>query len=212
MANESVEKVLLIALGWLLGLLAPVIVDGIKRRRENEVGRVAIRSELRDVAHKLALASHYIHIHQGTVDKENLTWLKRHLESHAALVDSQPVMDSIRMQLAMSDAEHAQFVRLRIANHGKSVVLQKYPVPLLDARVSALWSFENAFQRQLLDIRTRIELLNDLVDRSRKFSDMTFGKLENGNYELVVQNIEQTYTEYASSARRIVDLVAQLER
>lgn len=41
---------------------------------------------------------------------------------------------------------------------------------------------------------------------------MTFGKLEGGNYDLVVQNIEQAYKEYALSAEKVVDLVAQLER
>ena len=212
MTSESIEKILLVVLGWLLGLLAPVIVDAIKRRRENELGRIAIRAELLDLAHKLALASHYIHMHQGTVDKTNLSWLRRHLESYPALVDSQPVMNSVRMQLSMPDEEHAAFVRLTAAEPGRSIVLQKYPVPLLDARDSALWSFDNTLQRQLLDIRTRIELLNDLVDRSRKYSDMTFGKLEGGNYDLVVQNIEQAYKEYALSAEKVVDLVAQLER
>lgn len=71
-----VEKVLLIILGWLLGLLSPAIVVAIKTRRENQLGRVAIRSELRDVAHKIALAAHAIHMRNGTVNRAHLEWLK----------------------------------------------------------------------------------------------------------------------------------------
>lgn len=211
MDEEVLGKLLFLVLGWLLGLLGPVIVDAIKRRRENELGRAAIRSELRDVAHKLALAAHYIHMHNGTVNRQELEWLKRHLELYSGLVSHVSLMDSLRLQLAFTDDQLVEYVRYTAAKPGKSVVLQKYPVPVLDARVSALWSFDTSLQRRLLDLRTRLELLNDLVDRSRKYSDMTFTKLEHGNYKLVVENVEQTYVEYAESAKQIVDLVEQLE-
>lgn len=119
--------------------------------------------------------------------------------------------EHLRYQLALTDDQLTEHVMQTAEGRGKSLVLQKYPVPILDTRVSALWTFDTTVQRRLLDLRTRLDLLGDLVDRSRKYSDMTFTKLEGGNHERVIENMEQTYVEYATSAKRIVDLVQQLE-
>jgi hypothetical protein len=90
-------------------------------------------------------------------------------------------------------------------------VLQYYPIPLLDARVSALWSFDTSFQRQLLEIRRNFAILDDVVDRSRKYFDMTFTKLEGNNHELVAGNLTQTYAVYAERAVIIVNLIKSLK-
>ena len=54
------EKIALILLGWLLGLLGPAVIDAIRRGRENRQAAHAIHAELREVAYKLALACHYV--------------------------------------------------------------------------------------------------------------------------------------------------------
>ena len=74
-----------------------------------------------------------------------------------------------------------------------------------------MWSFDTAVQRQLLDLRANMELLNDIVDRARKYFDMTFTKLEGDNYSVVFCNVEQCYSLYAERAKRIVDRVGELK-
>lgn len=209
--SATIEKLQFVALGWLLGLLGPLIVDAIRRRRENALGQAAIYAELRDVAHKLAVAAHYIHMHMGTVDRPHLEWLKRHLEGHSGLVPLDNLLSSIHLQLSWPDEQLAAYVQATAAAGDKSVSLQKYPVPMLDSRVSAMWSFDTDVQRRLLDVRTRVELLNDIVDRSRKYTDMTFTKLEGENYRLVVENINQCNSLYAESAKRIAGQVQELK-
>ena len=193
-----------------LGLLSPSIVEAIKRRKENKLGQAAIISELSDLGHKLALAAHYVHMHQGTVDRSQLEALASHLQGYSGLRDLVGLSASIERQLSMSDTELQSFIRLTAEASGKGVALQKYPVPLLDARVSAIWSFATDVQRRLLDIRTRVELLNDLVDRSRNLHDLTFSKLEGDNYKLVVESIEQCYSQYARGASIIVEHIEKL--
>lgn len=210
MSDDAIDKLFFLALGWLLGLLAPIIVDAIRRRRENALGRAAIYAELRDVAHKLALAGHHVRSRNGTVDRLHLEWLKRHLETHAGLVDTSNVLQMIRLQLSWPDEQLLAYVQAEAAKSHKAIELQKYLTPLLDSRVSAMWSFDTAVQRHLLDLRANMEMLNDMVDRARKYFDMTFAKLENDNYSIVVANLEQCYALYAERAKRIVDQVAEL--
>ncbi len=211
MTEDTLEKIFLVFLGWLLGLLAPAIVDSIKRKRENKLGRAAILSELSELACTLSAAAYGVRMGLGTADRHFLEWFKVYLEHNAVTPELQRFIPNLRAQLSWPDAVLEAAVRHAADKKGSGTMLQHYSVPLLDARVSALWSFDTSFQRQLLEIRRKIEILDDVVDRSRKYFDMTFTKLEDDNYRLVIENLDQTYALYAEQAMRIVDLVRGLK-
>ena len=58
MSEDTIEKLLLLTLGWLLGMLGPVVTEAIKKRRENRQVKLALAAELREVSYKLALANY----------------------------------------------------------------------------------------------------------------------------------------------------------
>lgn len=207
---DSIEKLLLLLLGWLLGLLAPVIADSIKRAKENRLGQAAIKAELRDASHKIALAAHLIYMRKGVIDRDHLSWMEHHLNEYKSLLDTDSVLKSIKLQQSWPDDTLKAYALSTEQRAGKGLTLQKYAVPLLDSRVAAMWSFSNELQRHLLQIRTEIDLLNALVDRAERFTDKTFTKLENGNYDLVIGNIEQCYDQYFDRAKSIVERVEKL--
>ena len=209
--DDILEKLLLLCLGWALGLLAPVIVDTIRRKRENLVGQAAIQTELGEVAHKLAFATHYIHMHFGSVDREHLDWLKIRILEYKGPEQPTAVLQSVDMQLAMSSDELVAANKALASPTGKGLRLQKYPVPILDSRISALWSFQTTVQRRLLEIRTCLDMLNELVARTQKLDDMTFSKHEDGNHQRVIENIDQCYRLYAERARITVEHIHQLK-
>jgi hypothetical protein len=93
---------------------------------------------------------------------------------------------------------------------GKSGMLQKYPVPLLDSRMSAPWSFDTDFQRRLLDIKLRMSRLDDMVERQRELHDLTFTNLDDGNRMAVQENIRENALFYAQNAKLVADLIAKL--
>ena len=208
MDSTDLNRLAFLALGGLLSVLWPVVTDAIRRGRENILAKQAMRAELAELGVKLTFAAHLIDMRQGTVSKQTLQWLKTHLEQYAGIERIETVIESTRLQLSWSDEELEAYVRGK-ASSRENIVLQKYGVPMLDSRISALWSLENRLQHQMLTIRTEVDLLNDLVDRSRHYSDLTFTKLEAENYKRVVGNVEQIYGEYAKRARRLVEQVAE---
>ena len=203
------EKIALLFVGWLLGLLGPIVVDGIRQRRENTLGRGAILTELNELAAMLSLAAYTVRSDLGTVDRAFLEWIKKDLELHAKTPEVQKHITYFRTQLSWSDEDFQKLSSHLVNKEGKGTVMQCYPVPLLDARVSAMLSFSTSFQRQLLQIRRNVALLDDLVDRARNYHDMTF-KVEGDNYRLVVENQNQACAEYASRAKITVDLIRSL--
>lgn len=207
---ETIEKVLLVFIGWLLGLLGPAIVDHIKRKRENALGRTAILTELHDLSGVLSVAVHAVKMKQGTLDRVHLQWLKDVVETGNRSEEFDNWRTSVNTQLTWSDEEIAVYARAAIGKGGTATVLQKYPVPLLDSRVSALWSFDTDFQRRLLEIRQIMHRLDDLVDRSRKLHDMTFSNMDDVNRVRINENIRETALFYAQTATRAVEKIMKL--
>ena len=210
MSDDTIEKLAFLALGWLLGLLAPVIVEGIKRRKENILGRKAILSELQELGCLLSTAAYGVRMKQGTVDRTFLEWIKSDLERYATSQEFQAFIPNLRTQLTWTDEDIKKVAHHTSSAEGQGTMLQHYPVPLLDSRVSAIWSFDTDFQRKLLAIRQNIALLDDLVERSRKYFDMTFTKLEGNNYQLVAGNQEQACSFYADRAIKIINMIRAL--
>lgn len=207
---DTLEKLLLVLVGWFLGLLGPAIVDSIRRQRENKLGRAAILAELHELGGVLAVVVHAVRTQDGNIDREHLQWLKDCVDSGERSADFSNMKTSLTTQLEWSDAEIASYAAFAKKKDGKSAVMQKYQVPLLDSRVSALWSFDTDFQRRLLEIRQLMHRLDDLVERSRKLQDMTFTNLSDANRPLVEGNIQQTATFYGQTAKRVVDKIAAL--
>lgn len=212
MSEDTLEKLILLALGWLLGMLGPVVTEAIKRRRENSQVKVALAAELREVSYKLALANYLVNIHFGTVDRPYLQWLQGVTSNYTGPSLTETTQPSIEMQLGLPDTQLAALVQAQTPNKGANIVIQKVVVPLLDARVSSLWYLENQIQILLLDIRSNINLLNELVDQARYYTGLTFGKLEGQNYQLVVENLEGCHRQYAERAKRIVTKIEELGR
>jgi hypothetical protein len=211
MQEDTIDKLAFLFLGWLLGLLGPIIVDAIKRRRENKLGRAAIRNELASLKIKLAYAYHTIQEHKGTMTRQELKWVIKQITSHDSDAKTVKVGSALSKLLEASDEQLNQYFLSKKAPDGKSLTLQRYGTPLLDARVSALWSFETEEQRTLLEIRAAFDIAEEIVDRAKHFTNLTFQKLENGNHALAVENIEGCYAQYASQAKRIIGLVELFE-
>jgi len=206
------EKLIVLLLGWLLGLLGPAIVDSIRRKRENQLGRVAILNELRDVGRLLVVAAHGVRTKEGKVDREHLQWMKSSLERRDQNKEDADWIERLDKFLEWSDEEIVSRFAYMAMSEGKLTMLQKYPVPLLDSRVAALWSFDTNFQRRLLDIKQRMHRLDDMVERQRKMHDMTFSNLEPQNRHALRENIQQNAAFYAENARKVADLIETLTR
>ena len=211
MTPDTLEKLLLLTLGWLLGLLGPVVTDAIRKRRENSRVRFAIFAELREVSYKLALANFLVNTHLGTIDKPYLEWLKCVTENYIGPAVVPSAQQGIEMQLSLAPDQLNALTRRLSTPKGQNIIIPKMHVPLLDARLSALLYLDYDVQVRLLDIRTHIILANELVDQSRYYAGLTFGKLEGENYQLVVGNLEGCLKQYAERSQIIVSKIGELD-
>jgi hypothetical protein len=203
LSEPTFERVGLLVLGWLLGLLGPVIVDAIKRKRENKLGRTAIREELRQLQRRLAVVVLRTESHLGKLTKDRVRWTLKYLSTNS----EDNFRNGLEKYLTWTDEFFSEAVRHMAAPEGGSLRLQKYGTPLLDARVSALWTFDNEAQRLLLEIKTAIGFLDDAVEQSRYFNELTFKEMSSVNHDIAVDSARSYITTYGERGHQVVELI-----
>ena len=91
---------------------------------------------------------------------------------------------------------------------GDNLTLKKIELPLLNSKLGSLSLFDLGFQRELLDIRTQINFLNEEIEQSRFYFQMTFdGGISDENHKLLVKNLQDSYLHISRIARTIVEKV-----
>ena len=130
-----IETVSLIFLGWLLGILSPVIIDKNRRARSIRELKPLLKAELKELQYTLTMVSYDIHMHHSTVDRPYLQWLKSILDKCEGLENSDVIKEFVEHQLTLSDDQINA-----ISNHtnytgGVSLTLRKHSVSFLESKL-----------------------------------------------------------------------------
>lgn len=206
--DSTIEKLGLVFFGWLLGMLAPAVVDAIRQQRMDAKCRIAIRVELRSLALRLVSVVHGLHTDSGDVTDEELAWAKKNIMRFSEGDESEKLTKALQ-GLSEIDPGKRRAVLQSLVKPGVVAGFQKYAVSVLDARVSTIHTFETTEQLQLLEIRTQIAFLDELVERSKKLLDMSF-TVTGTNHALVLQDSARCELNYGKRAALIVGLIAKL--
>lgn len=208
--SVNTQELILLLLGWLLGILSPAIVDAIKYRREAQHGRRAVLNELHDLSLVLSLASYKAAQAAGQIDRAYLEWVIARVNESTTKQDHSELLQAIRGMLSYSD-EHIAAAHDAMTRNGQTTpILQSYSAPLLDSRVSALWTFDTDFQRGLFSIKRNLSVLDDTVAQINQYFRMTFDELSPGNRHIIDANMTQLYGNYAERTKIIVDQIKGL--
>lgn len=122
--NTIWNTILLVFLGWLLGLLGPIIVDVIKTRHKNIEIRKAIIAELNETRLRLAIAVYQIESGFGSFDRNLLAWILPILEGYKGPNPSTSLAESIHKQLSFDDLQLEAFAKQNKAKPGGALGLR----------------------------------------------------------------------------------------
>lgn len=208
-SSDTWEKILFLFLGWLLGLLSPIIVDAIRRRREIKEVKNALLSELGDLQFRLANTVWLTSIRTGQYNRSFLAWFKPIIERNCHLHRLDNVIKNTESNLAMSDERLAELARQFLASESETAMgLKTHHAPFLDSKLGQLGSFSVEFQSLLLEIHSRLAILNEEIDQYRFYFQQTFSSsISEGNHKLIKQNINGNYIAVHGQARIICDFI-----
>lgn len=209
----SSNDVLLILLGWLLGLLAPAIVDAIKNRRETKTIKTALFTELQELQYRLVLMVYRIQSKYDNLNKNFFQWAQNILSEYKGINSSNSLVETIGPILKLTDEEMK--VYSQVAKEGdlpnSGLELKKFSFSLLDSSLLLLSKLNPILQGHLLETKTHIGFMNEIVDDSRYYFRLSFqNDISTANYNIAKNNMINSYKMYASQARVVIDLISKI--
>lgn len=199
-------SVTMLFLGWMLGLLSPVIVRSIEQRRNARATRNAINEELKELAVRLANVYSLIVVRFGDCKREDYKWLLSVIERCGKESRDPRFEEGLRKQLELNDEGFDAVVATQRAKENEGVGLKKFRAPYLTAKVGDLSLFSEDDQRALLEILANLEIFNEEVDMARYYFDLTYNEaLSKENQDQVRSSVMKSYLNVSARAKIVVD-------
>ncbi len=204
------EGLKLLILGWFLGIASPLIIEKIKSYPRRALLVRAISSELDELQVQLTLAASSLGRRYGTFDKQFILWTQGILSQYQG-IENQISAANLNLEelLRYDDTQLEACIQIqRDSREGVGLSLKTYSLPFANANMHELSLLRIDCQRLLLDIRSRIEMINQEVEVARQYHLMTFDSSITGErHEQVIQVIK---TKYSDIQRMLIEVVNKI--
>jgi hypothetical protein len=203
-------QILFLVIGWLLGLLSPVVADVFTKKRHLAELKRGLLVELGELRFSLASTTLAVAGAIGAWDREYLSWLKAVLDSYrgARDEDRKPLQATVNGLLELDDQQ--------LAAAGRSIgapispALRKHHLPYLESRLDYVATLGPDAQRQLLEIQAQIGVINELLDDIRFCNGKSFDSLPPSTRQAIDASLQNSYRAVLHSSRNAADLIGKL--
>src|SRR6266576_3827648 len=194
METNLVFLLISLILGWLLGILSPLIVDRVRRRYQIDDVKRGILTELKDARSRLTMSAYQLAVRLGKMDHNLLTWFASALQEYQGTELTEDALKVIELQLKLTDEQLSALAHQVKFKPGESISLKTFAVPFLDANMNLLSLFPIDFQIRIHEIRAQLSLLNQEIDQSETLFWRTFDAGSTEENQLVIRN--NVYSKY----------------
>ncbi|MEM6232092.1 hypothetical protein [Shewanella scandinavica] len=200
-----------IFLGWLLGMLSPVIVSRIYRYYKRNDLHSGISKEINHIKERLILTLDTISHTTGSYDRELIKWL---LENYEKIKSAEPaILKLYRLQLESSDEVLQAMIHHQAKPEGTGLSLQKFSLLFVNMHLSDISLFSSVLQVEIFELKNRIEILNSEVALAEKYFFMTFdSNISTENQEIVKADLINKYIHIESMIKRAIEQIEKVNR
>jgi hypothetical protein len=200
-----------IILGWLFGLLSPVIVSRITRRYKRKDLHAGIIKEINHINLRLIFAYDLLSKRTGTYNQEQVAWLLKQYES---LEHTDPLkIKAYRIQTTATPQEFEVIKAQLITPKGTGLTLQKIQLLFINMHLANFSLFSPDFQSEIFELKSRVEILNSQIEVAEKYFFMTFdSNIKPANLPLIKADIEAKYIYLETAFKRTIEQIETINK
>lgn len=203
------KEALYITLGWLFGLLSPRIAIGIEKYYKRNDLKKAIFSDLKNLAVRLTATHSTIQMHLGIRNKESLKWEKNIYEKYRDKC-LEGVLEAIEKTIQAPDELFKKATNLFKADENICLGLKTYSLYFIVSISEQLSIFTPGFQREILEIRSQVDILNEEIEMAKFHYRLTFdSSCMKTNGTIICTNLKNNYNEIQHRCKIIVDKICE---
>ncbi len=199
----GINELLILLVGWVLGLLSPLITNAIQERKKSKALKQSILNEIDEFRIIMAGVISQITSNVNALDHELIEYLLSIFESSSSVKDYDSMMQNLKEMHKLSPEvlKHAQEQKI---SH-RYLSLKKYDLPYLRAKTNDLSSLDDEFQRRSFELLSLLNMFNEDIDVARYFHKLTFDvSISAEQNQEIGEGLMEQYNTIANRARIIL--------
>lgn len=208
---KQLETILAILLGWLLGLLTPVISDRIRRPyRRRDLVR-AVVEEMLSLQYTLATVAYLVRSRRADLPDAFLDLILPLFEQYEGPDRSDSFIETLKKFRAIPERDRSAILQTK-QDSNVGMALRQYSMPLFATQIADLAICSPDFQRSVLNIRYHLDLYNQLVPYTHSLFEKTYNKPSPEDRASLIANQERGYRDAGVRAEIIVQAISDLRK
>jgi len=206
--------VLLLLLGWFLGLLTPSITNKIQEEKKAKKIKNGILIETDELKILLATIIYQIESKFNNLNHELINYLLPFYKNYNGVKLYGNILSGLEKFKSMNENEllvlNQQFKKKDLY---KVLSLNKINLPYLKTKIHELPILDEELQRKLLNVLMLIDALNEDIEESKFFYKLTFdSNTSDTNHEIINSLIIEKQLFVAKQSRVILSKIDSLKR
>jgi hypothetical protein len=207
---ERFAELVPVLFGWLLGTLSTLGFDAVRRRRQARETQQVIFHELEDVRQILVRTIILLRPYYSPWDRSLLEWCKLHLCTSSGGQCHDEFIGEIERLLTHPDQVFASAAEYRKPLPYRAPALKTIAMPYLDSQLAQIATLSGTLQRQVIEIKGRVSILNQHIQLTQFYIEKTFDSaLSEVNRANIECNLRSSYPQIVDMARDTTDLITR---
>lgn len=198
-------------LGWLLGILSPLIINRVNRSYSKKELFSGIKTEIIECQFRVLLSAEFLTMKCGKYDKEYLQWFLPYLKNYRGLENIDNLLKHVSLMLTFDDAK-IQSVNdyNRLNQEGRGLTMKRFYLPFLESKIGEISFFNIELQNIIYEIKSRLHIVNEEIDLAMNYFQMTFdSSIHDNNKERIKVNLSDKYD---SLQKQLIIAVKKIDR
>ncbi len=200
------EQITFILLGWLLGLLSPVIVEKISSEYNKKQFFKAACTELHDLQYRIVILCFMLGQRYGTIDSEFLQWIKPIIKNYKGYETNESVIKIVDTLLTCNEAQFNAMIKHMRAEPNVGLGLKTFTASFLESNLSLVSKLPIELQVRIHEFRNHLNTLNQEIIVANDLHKLTFdSSVSDENHKIISSELLSKYVFIQSMCKRVVD-------
>lgn len=212
--STEIQAVLMLILGWLLGLLSPSIINYIQDKKKATKIKKSLLSEIEECQINMANIAYLIESKYVAINHKLFDDLINIYENYNGINNYNDKLTRFKELKELPKEELEKYSKkLLYENMDKSLSFKKYDLPYLKSRMNDISLLDENVQSNLLQLNFKLNLFNSEVEESKFHYQLTFSsEISEENQEINKQILKEKQLVILGQIKKIITLITKLKQ
>lgn len=212
--STEIQAVLMLILGWLLGLLSPSIINYIQDKQKAIKIKKSLLSEMEECQIIMANVAYLIESKYIAINHKLFDDLINVYENYNGINDYNDKLLRLKKLKTTPKEELETMTEIQLyENMDKFLSFKKYDLPYLRSKINDISLLGENVQSNLLQLNFKLNLFNSEVEESKFHYQLTFNsEVSEENQEINKQILKDKQLVILDQIKQIITLITKLKQ